>query len=89
MDGTAALIDISYTGALLEVTEMRPVIGTPIHLYIYLEPPFAFESSSRSALVGTVSRHSPGGFAIKFENSYDPYLIQMVDSVIASAAVRR
>lgn len=86
MDGIAALIDISYTGALLDVTEMRPVVGTPIQLYFYLEPPFAFESSSRSELAGTVTRHSPNGFAIKFENSYDPYLIQVVDSVVATAA---
>ena len=89
MDGTASLVDISYTGALLEDAENRPVTGTPIHLYFSLKPPFAFDSSTRSKLVGTVSRYSPDGFAVKFGDSYDPYLIQVVDSVVASAAVRR
>ena len=86
VEGTASLVNISYTGALLEDAENRPVIGTPINLYIYLKPPFAFESSSPSELAGTVSRYSPDDFAILFGDSYDPYLIQVVDSVIATVA---
>jgi len=90
VEGTAALINISYTGALLENTEMRPVIGTPINLYLYLEPPRgSAEAEKPSELAGTVSRHSPDGFAVKFDNSYDPDLIEVVDHAAAVVDTRR
>ena len=88
-EGTASLVNISYTGALLEDTEMRPPVGTSINLYVYLTLPRAFESAPPSELPGAVSRHSPDGFAVKFENSHNPDLRRMVDDAAALVATRR
>jgi hypothetical protein len=36
VEGAASLTNISYTGALLENTPMRPEIGTCVQLYVHL-----------------------------------------------------
>ena len=89
VEGIATLVNISYTGALLENTGMRPEVGTPIKLYVYLKPPRAFEAVAPSELIGAVSRHGPDGFAVEFEDSHDPELRQMVDDAAAIVAVPR
>ena len=89
VEGIATLINISYTGALLENTGLRPEVGTPIKLYVYLKPPRAFEAVAPSELIGAVSRHSPDGFAVEFEDSDDPELRQMVDDAAAIVVVPR
>ena len=66
VEGVATLVNISYTGALLENTKMRPEVGTPIKLYVYLKPPRAFEAVAPSELFGVVARHGPSGFAVEF-----------------------
>jgi hypothetical protein len=89
VEGIATLINISYTGALLADTELRPEIGTTIKLYVYLKPPRASEAAAPSELIGVVSRHSPDGFAVEFEDGDDPDVRQMVDNAAAVVAVRR
>ena len=89
MEGVATLVNISYTGALLENTKMRPEVGTPIKLYVYLKPPRAFEAVAPSELFGVVARHGPSGFAVEFADSHDPELRQMVDDAAAIVAVSR
>ena len=89
VEGIASLVDISYTGALLEDTAMRPKIGTRIILYVHLKPPRASEAAIPSELIGLVSRHSSDGFAVKFESSHNPYVPRIVDDAAAIVAARR
>ena len=88
-NGVGALTNISYSGALIEDTAVRPTIGTPIVLYMYLKPPRAFEAEVPSELPGMVVRHSSDGFAVKFEDSHDPDMRRMVDYAAAIVAVSR
>jgi uncharacterized protein (TIGR02266 family) len=80
------LTNISYSGALIEDTSMQPEIGTPIVLYVYLEPPNAFEAVSPFELTGHVVRHSPTGFAIEYKGNLDPDVRQMVDDAVTIVA---
>jgi hypothetical protein len=89
VEGFASLANISYTGALVENTAMRPEIGTRIKLNVYLRPPRAFGSATPSELIGVVARHSSNGFAVKFENSHDPDVHRMVDDAAAVGATQR
>jgi len=89
VEGFASLADISYTGALLENTGMRPQIGTCVYLCMHLKPPHTSEAVAPSELIGVASRHSSDGFAVKFENSHAPDLRWMVDSAAAIVATRR
>jgi hypothetical protein len=89
VEGIASLTNISYTGALLEDTPMRPEIGTRVQLYVHLKPPCAIEATSPSELICIVIRHSSNGFAVKFEDSHDPDMRQMIDDAAANAGKRR
>ncbi len=89
VDGFGELANISYSGALIEDTAMRPKIGTPIALYVYLKPPSAFEAATPFELSGHVVRHSSTGFAIEYEDIVDPDVRRMVDDAAAVVAVRR
>ena len=89
VEGVGELADISYSGALIEDTVMRPEIGTPIKLYLYLQPPSAFTAATPYELPGMVVRHSSDGFAVKFEDSHDPDIRRMVDYAAAIVAVPR
>jgi hypothetical protein len=66
---------------------MRPEIGTNITIYVYLEPPSAFEAVTPFKLAGHVVRHSPTGFAIEYEDNLDPDVRRMVDDAAAVMAV--
>jgi hypothetical protein len=89
VEGIASLSNISYTGALLENTAMRPEIGTRIQLYVYLKSPRANITAKPSELTGVVARHSSDGFAVEFKNSHDPDLRRMVDDAAAIVATQR
>jgi len=59
-EGTGVLADVSYTGALVEGASLKPDIGKPLRLYVFVQPVAPFE------LVGTVVRHTDNGFAIEY-----------------------
>jgi hypothetical protein len=89
VEGVGTLADISYSGALIKDTAMRPKIGTPITLYVYLKPPSAFEAVTPFKLTGHVVRHSSTGFAVEYEDIVDPNVRRMVDDAAAIVAVPR
>ena len=89
MEDEGLLADISYSGALIEGTTMQPEIGTDITIYVYLEPPSAFEAVTPFKLTGHVVRHSPTGFAIEYEDNLDPDVRRMVDDAAAIMAASR
>jgi PilZ domain len=88
VEGVGVLANISYSGALVEETRKQPAVGTPIVLYLCLDPPSAFEAHSPFELVGRVVRHSPSGFAVQYPEGVDPALRQMVDHAAAVVAKR-
>ena len=83
------LVNISYSGALIEDTSMQPEIRTPVALYLYLNPPGDFKAVSPFKLTGHVVRHSSTGFAIEFEDTFDPDVRRMVDDADAIMATSR
>ncbi len=89
VEGVGVLANISYSGALVEDTVMRPKIGTLVVLYVYLQPPSAFEAATPFELAGHVVRHSSNGFAIEYDDNLDPDVRRMVDDAAAIVAVPR
>ncbi len=87
--GVGLLANISYSGALIEDTVMRPEIGTLVALNVYLEPPSAFEAATPFGLAGHVVRHSSNGFAFEFEDNHDPDVRRMVDNAAAILTAQR
>ncbi len=86
VEGTASLANISYTGALVEDTTVRPEIGARVKLYVHLKPPCAFEAETPFELTGVVARHTSNGFAVEFEDNHDPEVRRMVDDAVAIIA---
>lgn len=78
-EGAGVLADLSYAGALVEECALRPSVGTPARLYLYLpgEPPLE--------LVGSVGRQAESGLALVYE-LHDAALRRRVDAVIAHLA---
>ena len=87
VDGVLA--DISYSGALIEDTEMRPEIGTRVVLYVHVHPRSAFAAETPFELVGHVARHTSAGFAIEYNDNLDPDMRRMVDDAAALVAASR
>jgi len=89
-EGAGVLVNISYSGALVEVenTSPRPEIGTLVVLSVYLTAPHAFEEVTPLKLAGVVVRHSSTGFAVKFEDIHDPDVRRIIDDILASTATR-
>ena len=83
VDGVGALTNISYSGALIEGISMRPEIGKRVVLYLYLEPPSAFEAATPFELAGHVVRHSSDGIAIEYDDNLDSDVRRMVDDAAA------
>ena len=79
VEGTATLANISYSGALIENTTMRPEMGTRVVLHVHLKPPEAFRAATPFEVTGHSVRHSSTGFAIEFTNRFDPGVRRMVD----------
>ncbi len=63
-------------------------IGTPIVLHVCLNPPSAFQVSSPFELAGHVARHSPSGFAIKYDAVANQKVRRMVDNAAAIVAAQ-
>ncbi len=78
-EGAGVLTEISYSGARLEETSMRPPIDSKVTLYIFVQPIAPFE------LTGTVLRHIDNGFVMTYE-LFDPAVQQLVDDVTALVA---
>jgi hypothetical protein len=70
-EGEGVLADVSYTGARVEDTGIRPSIGALAILYVCLpEDPKPFQLEGRvvrHTLEGRVARHTDAGFAIEYE----------------------
>ena len=75
-EGAGVLADLSYSGARMEETSLRPDPGTSVRLYVFIQPVAPFE------LVGHVTRHTESGFVILYEVS-DPEVRRLVDDVSA------
>ncbi len=73
-EGSGVLADLSYSGARLESTSLRPELGTKVRLYVFVQPVQPFE------LIGHVVRHTEDGFAIGIDVS-DPEIRRLVDDV--------
>jgi len=78
-EGAGVLADLSYAGARLEATSLRPDLGTSVRLYVFVQPVAPFE------LVGSVTRYTESGFVILYEVS-DPEVRHLVDDVSAIVA---
>jgi hypothetical protein len=83
------LANISYSGALIENSSMQPEIGTTVVLYVYLKPPGDFKAVNPFRLTGHVVRHGSTGFAMEFENTFDPDVRRVVDDAKAIMAAPR
>ena len=51
-EGAGVLTDLSYSGARMEETSLRPYLGTSVRLYVFVQPVAPLE------LVGRVTRHT-------------------------------
>ncbi len=87
VEGAGVLANISYSGALIEDTSMRPEIGARVVLYVYLKPPSAFGAATPFKLAGYVVRHTSTGFAIEYKDNLDPDVRRMVDDAAAVVGV--
>ncbi len=79
-EGVGVLADISYSGAHLEETSLRPPVGTEVRLYVFVQPVSPFE------LVGRVARHTETGFAIEcsVESSENWLLVDDVSEIVVA-----
>ncbi len=76
-EGNGVLADISYSGARIDGTPLRPKIGTRIRLYVFVQPVSPME------ITGDVVRHTDDGFAIQYKTISDPELRALVDDAAA------
>ncbi len=82
-DGIGVLANISYSGALIEDSSVRPTVGTRVRIYVFTESVDPIAPASPYELVGRVVRHSSSGFAIEYEDA-DPDVRQLVDEAATS-----
>jgi hypothetical protein len=82
-DGIGVLTNISYSGALIEDSSVRPTVGTRVRIYVFTESEDPIAPASPYELVGRVVRHSSSGFAIEYEDT-DTEVCQLVDKAAAS-----
>ena len=82
-EGIGVLANISYSGALIEDSSVRPSVGSRVRIYVFVEPVDPIAPASPYQLVGRVVRHSSSGFAIEYEDT-DPEMRQLVDEAAAS-----
>ena len=78
-EGAGSLCEISYSGARLVGSSLRPHVGQQIHLYIFIQPVAPFEIS------GHVARVAESGFAVDYD-LFDPEIRRLVDDVAALIA---
>ena len=77
-EGIGVLSNISYSGALIEDSSVRPTVGSRVRVYVFVEPRDPIAPASPYELIGRVVRHSPSGFAIEYEDP-DPEVRELVD----------
>ena len=77
-DGIGVLANVSYSGALIEDSSVRPTVGSKVRIYVFTEPVDPIAPASPYELVGRVVRHSSSGFAIEYEDA-DSEARQLVD----------
>ena len=75
-EGTGVLADISYSGALIEGVSLKPELGKPVRIYVFVQPVSPFE------LRGIVARHTDDGFAIEYP-TVDEEVRRLVDDAAA------
>lgn len=78
-EGAGRLADLSLCGARLDDASIQPPVGTPVRLYVFIQPVAPFEVS------GVVARHTETGFALDFEIA-DDELRRLVEEVRAHLA---
>jgi hypothetical protein len=78
-EGSGVLVDLSYSGALLENATVAPEPGTKVRLYVFVRPVQPFE------LIGHVVRRTEAGFAVEIEVP-DAEVQRLVDDVSAVVA---
>ena len=76
VEGHGLLGDISYSGARISETTIRPDLGTQVRLYVFVQPVSPFE------IVGNVVRHTDDGFALEYK-IVDPEVKRLVDDTAA------
>ena len=74
------LVDISYSGALLENATPMPKLGADVRVYVFIQPVSPFE------LTGRVVRQTEEGFAIEYKIEA-PEVCRLVDDVAALVSV--
>ena len=89
VDSVGMLVDISYSGALIEDTSNRPKIGTPIILQVFFKSPDSLKAATPFKLVGHVVRHTATGFAIEYDDKLDPDARRIVDEAASIVAAPR
>jgi hypothetical protein len=77
-DGIGVLSNISYSGALIEDSSVRPTVGAKVRIYVFVEPSDPISPASPYELIGRVVRHSNSGFAIEYEDP-EPEVRELVD----------
>ncbi|MBW2542668.1 MAG: PilZ domain-containing protein [Deltaproteobacteria bacterium] len=77
-EGIGVLSNISYSGALIEDSSVRPTVGSRVRIYVFVEPRDPIAPASPYELIGRVVRHSSSGFAIEYEDP-DPEVRELVD----------
>jgi len=82
-EGFGVLLNISYSGALIEDSSVQPAVGTRVRVYVFVEPSDPIAPASPYELVGRVVRHSQTGFAIEYEDP-DPEVRELVDDAAAT-----
>ena len=78
-EGVGVLAEISYSGARLDETTVKPPIGTRVALYVFVRPVAPF------TLQGQVARITESGFAVTYE-LFDSEIRRLVDDVGAIVA---
>jgi len=81
-EGTGVLADISYSGALIEGASLKPEIGKPLRIYVFVQPVAPFE------LMGNVVRHTEEGFAIEYPTPSEE-ICRFVDDASAIVNIHR
>ena len=78
-EGAGLLVDLSYSGALIEAASLRPEIGTAVRIYVFVQPVAPFQ------IEGHVTRTTESGFAMVYSID-SPELRRLVDDVSAIVA---
>jgi hypothetical protein len=80
-EGAGQLADLSCSGARIEGVSLRPPIGTPVRVYVFVQPVAPFQ------LTGRVVRETDNGFAIEYE--VDDAVRRLVEDAAAVVSVPR